>query len=66
MQAFDEVSRWSAAVEGTFVVQLFGWSSKCSLGTRRLGGFRNSLLKAKVVKAEDFRIPERLVTFRAG
>lgn len=31
-----------------------------SLGTRRLGGFRNSLLKAKVVKAEDFRIPDTL------
>ena len=30
MQAFDEVSQWSAAVEGTFVVQLFGWSSKCA------------------------------------
>ena len=32
-----------------------------SLGTRRLGGgFRNSLLKAKVVKAEDFQIPENI------
>ena len=35
----------------------------CSLGARRLGGIQNSLFGEGLVKAEEFRIPERLVTF---